>query len=878
MACEATHVTTDIVEEKRIIILINGEQYQGFWDQISSVCRNIDMTLSLLFRNYSMHIAIYDKTNVSQPLTIFKFESKNIIFRPFAKCTATNSKTCLKTVFKEILNILNEQTIVIHYAHCALPYSDTDIDQQTITESKIFEEHGWDWNWRSLMSDVIKKGAQFLTFARYNSAFYNAWFKTNDIIIEDYINITESKTYLLELLRISPYKIQQCFQDKHFLTKVIDFISNSIRYNMRNIFDDKFNLQLWHYLRSFESDQRILILQRRIKTFANSFECSRHLKDLYEKSLNQVEIINETIDTVTEKSSSYIYNGTIRFTVPELQLLFNNFSKDNVAKMSVVIKNLTKNNTCSRRNRCVPTNVSDDVFFSFLTHLTTHGYIASRNESAIIAMLCLNNEELVDRATEFLNSIVGTWLNFTTRNGSFLFPEQLNNENVNFFLNYRQFFTEDEKLFLESFNSIVAMKSLMTTTISVETFAKPVLQQIPYHDFTCTQCRILRPVSIQVVGKTICGFCAQGKSHTDTECVISTTCAQCNGIYQICSRTVLKKYMCYFCINKIPSPRVECISCNYEHVVPNGHIGPYKCRACPAKKMLTTTTNMSIQALFEVNFKDVGIIRQLIDGPTMSLLILISQTKKYDFRHQVRQLIEQKDMLFVLSGSTKLSVLNAKVVLQNICSMICDGINTQYDECTICDRKIPSVYSSKICGNDKCDGTVCIGCAYDWLKGVTSGTIVNYANCCCPFCKGKFNRFVVSYLPISHLTIPQCAAEESIRNHMAWCIKCNELKIHSNMECQQDVPAVQLFMCSDCKFGPGKYQDRIVTCSKCKAYACRIVSENGKINPNCNHIKCTSCQYHVCAHADCGLAFLTSDECYQHMKRVHGSWYDDGRQ
>ncbi len=35
------------------------------------------------------------------------------------------------------------------------------------------------------------------------------------------------------------------------------------------------------------------------------------------------------------------------------------------------------------------------------------------------------------------------------------------------------------------------------------------------------------------------------------------------------------------------------------------------------------------------------------------------------------------------------------------------------------------------------------------------------------------------------------------------------------------------------------------------------------------------CTLDVCGFEDCGIAFNSSDECYEHMTNIHGRWYDE---
>ena len=199
------------------------------------------------------------------------------------------------------------------------------------------------------------------------------------------------------------------------------------------------------------------------------------------------------------------------------------------------------------------------------------------------------------------------------------------------------------------------------------------------------------------------------------------------------------------------------------------------------------------------------------------------------------------------------------------------------NECSLCLLKMPDLLFYKICGdNTKCAGRTCIFCCNKLLSlgDLKQGMLVEYSKYCCPFCRSIApvinTRFSISKLKISHETFSQMES-----HYIAWCKKCDTLKPYGRRDCQQDIPVVLNFTCSDCQQTISQRDiDRIVSCSNCSSFVCKVLVSKGIKNKLCNHVMCDSCKYHVCVHLNCGQAFIISSECYDHMTTVHQNWYD----
>ena len=237
-------------------------------------------------------------------------------------------------------------------------------------------------------------------------------------------------------------------------------------------------------------------------------------------------------------------------------------------------------------------------------------------------------------------------------------------------------------------------------------------------------------------------------------------------------------------------------------------------------------------------------------------------------------------------------IFNASDIVTQIYNKFVNIRSTDTFECQLCFNTTSNLQKFKICMRDICNSYVCNGCMYQWLANVSAGSLVEYSQCSCPFCRQPFDKKIAKFHPIGSLIIPPDAFDQSVNHYMAWCCGCNKLKIHSDRICASEPPANVLnFVCDTCRTPRIeisytnidhiennervlKNVDRIVNCSKCNSPVCKAIIINGVTNYGCNHIKCIVCDSEVCAFENCGQAFPNENECYNHMTNEHGNFYD----
>ena len=540
-----------------------------------------------------------------------------------------------------------------------------------------------------------------------------------------------------------------------------------------------------------------------------------------------------------------------------------------IIEMTIIVGNLKADT--KRNGRIIPIDVPDQQFFGSIINLFTDlKYIASHRESAFYALICMCNPDLVERATGYLLSIRGTWLDFhyDPEESEFIFPSSMDRDIIMFLLEWKQFLTQEEIEVLLKFQNANHLYDCLNTEITIKV-ANLKHDKLPCVLFSCTKCNKHRPIYTQVVGQTICTFCSQDRGFNVPSSelnVFTYRCIKCNCLFQdtqvIPSRL---EPICRFCMKQQPVPSVKCILCNLNHIIPNNKLpANFKCHLC----LIPPTTNIlsiTVNDLLSVNYKHV--LKKMndymddtrVDLENISLSLSLISSHLYE-----------KTQLFT---SDRREILNVREVIQDILSMFSSGRSTQLKECFSCSVSLPSAMFLRICDNLKCTEQSCISCCYKWLSDVQRGQLVDYSHCCCPYCRQVFSATtsLIDHLPISELNM-----SENIEDHyMAWCKKCNYLKSYSKRECHQGIPLVKDFTCTDCQEKISIFnKDRIVTCNHCNSFVCKVLILNGVKNTQCNHVICERCSYHVCAYENCGNAFTTSHECYTHMTSQHGSWYD----
>ena len=514
---------------------------------------------------------------------------------------------------------------------------------------------------------------------------------------------------------------------------------------------------------------------------------------------------------------------------------------------------------------------SFEIYHSIMLGQTN--YIISKRNMAFLAILCMfSNEHLAGQAIEYLNSVKGTWLDFTyiDKYDEYIFPRKLNLELVKFLLNCSEFLTDYEQVFLRNFGKKSLLDSKITdyqhSNIEIELEQKYYPKGcLPCILFCCSICKKDRPIYTQTQTQEICIFCSsygRGYSIPSSKHEVNTfICSKCDCIYQDNQPTSEKlKPICRFCMKGLLVPSVECKLCSKKHIIPNWKEPQFQCLICIKKREVVETV-ISINDLFNINLPLINI-------------------------YSIGQFLEAFEILKasdLMTSKMGYKIVNSSAIIKEIGDKLTEIIDQSNDkiqcimnECSVCLLKMPDLLFYKICGNTKCTGRICINCCNKILSigDLKKGMLVEYTKYLCPFCK-HISSTISKHFSISTLKISQETISQLDSHYIAWCKICDCLKPYTRRECQQDTPVILDFTCSDCQQQISQRDiDRIVTCSNCSSYVCKALVINGLKNNLCNHVTCDSCAYHVCAHLNCGQAFKTSDRCYDHMTIYHKSWYD----
>jgi len=618
-----------------------------------------------------------------------------------------------------------------------------------------------------------------------------------------------------------------------------------------------------------------------------------------------------------------------KFNACDLNTFFTEFSQNYAGHMITFIQSMVECNhvhnpgvSISERG-IIPADImskdtSDKDFFSIITHLITPGYVCgSLKYIALMALLCLNDGRLKRRAINFLNSIKGKWLNFTLKEPvkdkplpGFIYPENVNVGFVKFILNKREFLTETELQLLNDYITLLNIHkcSKPSCNLQVITSYQP-NKVITTNLFSCDKCQLYRPISHRVIGTKSCAWCVDIDPCDLTtsvpncnEKVKNVNCKTCNSIYAIVREEQLhgKKLndgtfekilpKCYYCrMNKI-APVVRCKLCDNKYIYPD-HMGEeFLCTICMEEGLQTETSNITIKDLYIVNKnsltnftsipdKEIDNIltnKDLTDLKPASLLERYIRNGKISNFSNISRLNTSPNIK--LYNENKLYIHNSNMVLDNLYNVFSSVKNEKDTECSICNKGIQPIESVKICCNKSCTGIMCRACSYKWFDDIVPGNLIEISHCSCPFCRHLISNNIKKFHPIGRLKVSNNSIMLSLTNYMGWCISCNEIKVHSNLECNEERPSnVINFICNDCKIPQviGVNKDRIVTCSNCSSPACKALVINNITNQGCNHIQCVACEYHVCAFENCGMAFKENRECYIHMSEIHNGYYNE---
>ena len=858
-----------------------------------------------------------------------------------------------KSGFMTALNMMDCNTIVLHFTdapphiHNEKNHTSNGNSTAAMREQKLFISRQWSWEWDTIANLIKQTNATIVTFTNkneLNSSYYNMICTTILCEFRDSASIMKIvMTSLQHIMGIEsegvpPFKISfsdigKKLSSRHeYFSNVIKILTNVLDtrdvLGAIDIFTNKITAEIWRYLLKFRNNDMISQLKNKMSVLANgTSNAQNELKILIGSSFDRQSAFNELIEAKLTKCDSYkCYKAPvlIKFKITDLQTFFSCFSKTEalhctlfITKMIETIETMPTEGETFYDKKVIPINVDNHTFFSIITHLITTGYIASNRQTAIIALISLNDSRLSDRASEYLMEIKGKWLNFTLKDNiteGFIYPENINMGFILFLLSKRNliYLTKSE---IDVLRNIRLIQQIYTSTRDINTVSAQVAclphDIITTNIFTCECCKKTRPVSLRIINTMNCVWCInnieeeENKVIRDSTCKeLNVTCKRCNCIYAVMRPDLLKVIpKCHYCRNNTVAPTISCSLCKNQYIYPN-YINiidvPFVCTCCSencnfkrenidisVKDILIYNTE-SIKNFTSIPFEHIlWLVNSPHDSKTTTIITKLFRNDNFKYYTNITQIVKSSDIQLITDSNRH--VFNSCDIMTNVYSKFTADKDIITDtECLVCYESCTSMTSVKICINKKCNSTICSMCILNIFGNVKAGELIELSTCTCPFCKSVLQKDIAKFHPIGNMKIPKESYELSEFNNMAWCCSCNNIRTHSQRICGE-TPLVNNFICTQCsepvitleietnKIDVTLNSDRIVTCSNCKSMVCKALYINGIKNYSCNHLKCGNdmCTLDVCGFEDCGLAFNSSGECYEHMTDTHGRWYDE---
>ena len=910
----------------------------------------------LIFKDFQMSIMMYGDYDIQHkldfpPVIYMDYTSDMARVRGFI---ADNDRAsgggddpeAHKTAFMMAMeqHMLDENTMCIHYTDTS-PHLDNDHGIEADREKIVFSHKNWNWRWQDIVSKIKRTHAVFLSvvpsgnpnltriYSEIGKVYGCDPRNSSDIMaktlcaIQNEMGMGEvagNPSFVIPFSEIA----RRLYDDRDYFQSVVNVFKDQMeRRGIDGALDllcNKITSEIWRTLCKFRDNENVVSLRDKMSRFTDAKgEKEMHLRTLLEASYDREGAFNEMFEHLPRTTPVHVYRASslAPFRVSNLQDLFNLFSREEIAHMIHFIHGMQEEMVIVRPTDSfaslgvIPIDVPNGLFFSVIPHLITRGYVASHRHAAIVALLCLDDARLMERARLYLTSIKGKWLNFGLNKvtlGGFTIPENLNLGFAHFVLNerYLEFLTPDEIQMLRAFVNMSNIHACQERIVQLQitSFTNPDGDIITTDLFTCSECHRVRPISLRLEGTNKCAWC-DGHSDEDTENIphaqpkmSNVTCCKCKGIYAN-YRYPHCTPKCHYCRNKMTAPLVACRQCHRMYIYPDydTHV-PFVCHECLETPQGTPNrmVETDVRSLFANNpslgqFTNIHptAMHELVSDRTGTKHITLFEKFARSGTHRQFSTIEQTKPSgsITLFTKDKEFVCNTPEIISEILRIFRNVRPVNMEECMLCTNTVNSMEMVKICMRPECHGNICVSCAYRWLSTVMAGELIEYAQCCCPFCRQPFSKKMANFHPIARLTVPPTAFEESLTHYMAWCISCNCMKPHSEHQCNEQPPVVHNFICEDCVRGthvetPAETHDethdthrpvntdRIVKCRHCQSFVCKALIINDVVNRGCNHVQCGKCKWHVCAFPDCGQAFESSGECYGHMHHEHGGFYD----
>eukprot|EP00762_Andalucia_godoyi_P003270 ANDGO_06550.mRNA.1 Putative ariadne-like RING finger protein R811 len=651
-----------------------------------------------------------------------------------------------------------------------------------------------------------------------------------------------------------------------------------------------------------------------------------------DSSYNRTEEIRAIVSAVAQPYPMVILAAPVeRLQRADLLEISRVCNPATLSKVTQIITHLQEVASASVRNSdllpgaYVPLSLSSKQVFCLLPHLMAEGLEFSLRAAAILATLIVQVKQhfLYERASEFLKSIRGKWIDWKTT------PENYGVGFCQLMLRgpSQVYLSEEERAVMRvvvqtaglryNFKSVVPCRIKYTPSGT----RSNTLAVIPDYRVKCTKCHEDRSFTL-MTESGVCGPCVSecvdiGKDmcHGRPSESQMARCTACRALYSVSMvSALLSSPKCHFCrlasaaLNSSSDavrPTVKCMRCTNEFISPSQRVdaGNFECARCslrpeldpfdvvqvPVLELLLTENGANRSMILE----HVG-LRPLTDAVNLTTdsFAIVGVEERVEYSPPAeRSVALYRGQSLVWKN---FSVLNTEEVLQTIVQLVESG-TAQRQTCLICCEHVRTADWMGACGG-KCDATACATCLHSWYSANKLGCIFYESHALCPFCKQRPRASILRrfHANLMHARRPEAGLDP--RFHHAWCRRCLHVVPYAAHECAEAVPLLNGdFMCTACAdhvqrnpigtVRSGQRSDsaaeRVRECP-----GCGVMTE--KIGGTCNHITCGSCAIHWCfqCSAICRYnadpdadpdAIANSDasalleDIYDHMWSTHGS-------
>jgi hypothetical protein len=609
-----------------------------------------------------------------------------------------------------------------------------------------------------------------------------------------------------------------------------------------------------------------------------------------EKSYNSKESILAAIAEVKEQVPALVLTLDRKMIRTDLLEITRSCSPQTIRNVMSLLNHLTVVTDLENLpENYLPLNMDDSDLFQCLPHLLAEGLIFSLRPAAIIAMLCIlsKNSILQARATEFLTSIKGKWIDLEqTENYAYSLSKIC--------IQLLEFFTEEEKAFFKKLYIVGGIKINASTRITIEQPFTPTVKTVR-HDtkIRCRTCNNFRSTTLYPdVGTSCCALCLPQNNLQNLpepcskEMSHLVQCKTCSCLYAIVEYDKLcSSPKCYYCRDLgRDAPYRRCTGCQNKYVhydsteSKSGEEYTFLCAECQHSEnnQATTTSQISMSTLINENkailFKYLNInVNDDIDIFSREWSLFKLRDKVELLRTKNINSTPQSTSTVVLIYRNRL-IFNPATVFRQIRSWIRSG-KSEMVTCYICCDDLPRDKMNDTCGNKLCHAESCAECLTKWYEVVQPGSIVLIAHLSCPFCKHTPSGKTLKRYNKQACTILRSDKKNDYDEHWyyAWCLNCYKIKKAQEKVCMADgeIPQLNDFVCDECeekrkdhsapldvKYCPGINQTTKKVCGV-------AISKNG----GCNHITCNACNSHWC-----WLCVEIYVDTYAHLMAAHGNY------